>query len=458
MDSKRKKLRSISDYIAESREMIKFLDMLKYYKFMGLIKNREKNIKIIKDEDIDYLIQSFEKLIKAFEKEDIEKKDIEKLEKVKEKIETELVKASMHSENQKFGIKPIPGQLSFALIQNRELVKEAKNLNITITGWDLTRAEDQAVFAIQKLYSKYGFINKDNNDLAFTHTAYYEAYGVKKWKNKKGEIVFSGSEKSQAIQALLSLSTSQCIVVYDQLDTEATKSKGKKIFNRIESISSIIPELDLRYEGLNETEFYNGKRIINKLKAIYIRPAKILFDQIENYYILLPSNFYTEMKEKLPGVKNKHLPMFIHWLATKIAKRREEALRKRKDLNSIIEISFENLSYKLRMDNWIKARHPGKIDNRIIDCLKQSKILEYLNWYKICRGKTVTKKVIFQINVNKFKPHRNLEEIIYDNPEEEYTYKPIPEETKKEALRIMAKFSIKHRKKLNELRDPEGDL
>lgn len=444
MDSKRKKLLRILNYIEKQEELTKILDMLGYQQFVEVVENRERYIDTYTDENIDNLIEFFEELIKTFEKKEIAAIG-----------QGKLIKASMHSENQKFGIEPIPGQLSFALIQNRELIKEAKNLNIIITGWDLTRAEDQAVFAIQKLYSKYGFINKDNNDLAFTHADYYEAYGVKKWKNKKSEIIFSGSEKSQAIGALLSLSTRQCIVVYDQLDIEATKKKDKKIFNRIESISSIIPELDLFYEGLNETEFYNGKRKINKLKAIYIRPARVLFDQIENYYILLPSNFYTEMKEKLPGVKNKHLPMFNQWLGTKIAIRREEALRKRKDLNSNIEISFKKLSYKLRMETWIKARQKQRIDDRLMDCFKQSKILGYLNWYKICRGKTVSKKVILQINADKFKPHRNVEEIIYNNPEEEYTYKPIPEEAKRKALEIMAKFSPKYRKRLEDL---EGDL
>ena len=207
---------------------------------------------------------------------------------------------------------------------------------------------------------------------------------------------------------------------------------------------------------MNETEFYNRK--INKLAAIKITPARVLFDQIEDHYILQPSNFYTEMKEKLPGVKNKHLPMFIHWLATKIAIRREEALRKRKDLNSIIEISFEKLSYKLRMDIWIKAGQQKRIDDRIMECLKWAKILGYLNWYKTGTGKTVIRKATFQINADKFKPHRNVEGIIYNNPEEEYTYKPISEEAKRKALEIMAKFSIKHRKKLEDLEGLEGDL
>jgi hypothetical protein len=446
LNSRRKKLLEILNYIAEQEKIIKLSNTSEYQRFVEWMENRKRFINTYTSENIDGLTESFEKLIKAFEKKDKKLISI---------IEEGLIKASMHSENQKFGSEPIPGQLSFALIENRELVRKAKNLNITITGWDLTRAEDMAIFAIQKLYSKYGFINKDNNDLAFPHTEYYEAYGVKKWKNKKGEIVFSGSGKSQAIQALLSLSTRQCIVVYNQLNIEATKRKGKKIFRRIEHMSSIIPELDLCYEGLNETEFYNGKRKINKLVAIYIRPANVLFDQIEDHYILQPSNFYTEMKEKLPGVKNKHLPMFIHWLATKIAIRREEALRKRKDLNSIIEISFEKLSYKLRMDIWIKAGQQKRINDRLMECFKQAKTLGYLNWYRTGSGKTVTKKVTLQINADKFKPHRNVEEIIYNNPEEEYTYKPISEESKRKALEIMAKFSIKHRKKLEGL---EGDL
>ncbi len=444
---KREKLLRILNHIAEQEEKIRGLDLPGYYKFIEVAERCKSDINTFAEKDIDDLVQFFEKSVKIFKKKDIKKKDIKKkdIEKL-EKLEEDLIKASVHSIEQRFGKPHMPGQLSFELIENRELIKEAKNLDIKIIGWDLTRAEDMAIFAIQKLYSKYGYVNKKDNSLAFTHADYYEAYGVKKWKNKKGEQIFSGSGKRQAIRALLSLSWKKCITAYSQLDTEATKKKGEKIFNRIEAISSIIREVELEYEGLKETEFYNGKSKINKLKAIRIVPSTVLFDQIENYYILLPSNFYTEIKEKLPSVKNKHLPMFLQLLA------REIALERRRNFKRTHEISFKKLSYILRMDNWIKANKKKRADDRIIECFKQAKTLEYLKDFKITKGKTVSKKAIFQININKFRPQRKVKEII-DNSykEEEYTYKPISKETREEAWRIMAKFSPKYREKLEGL-------
>lgn len=410
----------------------------KFKEIRKFITGESEKRKIDSYELIDYFADHIEEFIKLFKK-----KDYKLGKEVKEKLEIELVKASIHSINQKFGHSK---QLSFDLIKNRELVKEAKNLNIKVIGWDLTRAEDQAIFAIQKLYSKYGYINKNDNSLAFTYAEYYKAYGVKKYKNKKGESVFSQAEKKQSLKALLFLSVKQCIVVYDQLDLEATKKKGEKIFNRIESRSTIIPEVDFLYEGLKETEFYNDKRKINKLKAICIIPARVFFDQIENYYILLPSNFYTEIKEKLPGVKNVHLPMFIQWLAKEIA------LGRRRNFAKIYVISFEKLSYILRMDTWIKAGQKKRINDRIMECLKHSKTLGYLENFKIAKGKTVSKKITLFINLNKFKPQRKVEELIDDSYiEEEYTYKPISKEHRKEAWKILAKFSPKYRKKLKDI-------
>jgi len=76
LNSRRKKLLEISNYIEKQRELIKLLDVPGYYKFVGVTETREKNIKILTDEDIDNLIQSFKRSIKTFEKKDIKKSKI----------------------------------------------------------------------------------------------------------------------------------------------------------------------------------------------------------------------------------------------------------------------------------------------------------------------------------------------------------------------------------------------
>ncbi|MBA7496929.1 hypothetical protein ES702_07538 [subsurface metagenome] len=375
-------------------------------RFKNIIKKKAKRKKVDTAKILDYYADHVKELLNL-----LKKKDYKLSKKVKEKLEEGLIKVSIPSLEQKFGKLPLPGQLSiFDQIENRKLIQEAKNLNIKIIGWDLSKAEDQAVFAIQKIYSKYGYrgnINNNGNALIFTTSEYYESYGVKKYKCGNKER-FSDAEKEQAYMALINLSRIQCIMTYNIRDPETKK------FTRVEILSAIIPEIDFLYTNLDKKELDNGREKKKKLRHIKIIPSKVLLDQIDNYYALLPGNFYEEIKEKLPKVKNKHLPNFIFWLAKTIA------LKKRKKEVNITEISFEKLSRLLRMDNWIKAYQKNKIETRLKDCFKQAKVLGYLNWYRISSGKTVTRKATLSINIDKFKPVRKIKEIIDGSFEEEH--------------------------------------
>lgn len=349
---------------------------------------------------INYFAEHKEELLKL-----LKKKDYQLSKKVKEKFEEGLIKVSIPSLEQKFAITKYNQLSIFDEIKDKKLVKEAKDLNIKIIGWDLSKAEDQAVFAIQKIYSKYNYIGNCNNGnaLKFTPSEFYENFGVKKYIYRNKEI-FSGGEKNQAYMALINLSRIQCIMAYNIRDPETKK------FTRIEILSAIIPEIDFLYTDLDKKELDNGKKKKEKLKYIKIIPSKVLLDQIEKrYYALLPSNLYLEIKEKLPKVKNKHLPNFIFWLAKTIA------LKKRKKEIDITEISIKKLSQTLRMDNWIKAGQQKRIDDRLRECFKQAKSLGYLNWYRIGSGKTVTKKVTLSINTDKFRPLKRIVGIVDDD-------------------------------------------
>jgi len=380
---------------------------------------------------IDYLLNRPEELFKL-----LKKKDYRLGKKVKEIIEEGLVKISIPSLEQKFAITKY--QLSlFDEIEDKKLVKKAEDLDIKIIGWNLSKAEDQAIFSIQKIYSKYNYIGncENGNALKFTPAEFYENFGVKKYIYKNKEI-FSSAEKNQAYMSLINLSRIQCIMAYNIRD-----SKTKK-FTRVEILSTIIPEIDFLYTGLDKKELDNGKKKKEKLKYIKIIPSKVLLDQIEkNYYALLPSNLYLEIKDKFPKVKNKHLPLFIQWLAKTIA------LKKRRGEVNITEISFEKLSRLLRMDNWIKARRSKRVDERLKDCFKQSKILGYLNWYKIGTGKTITRKVTLSINIDKFKSVRQIKEIIDGDYVEEENIKEVKkiedsEIVKKQKERIRAALGL----------------
>lgn len=345
---------------------------------------------------IDYFAEHKEELIKLFKK-----KDYKLSRKLKEKLEAEFIKFPIVAVEQKFALTKYNQLSFFDEIEDKKLIQKAKDLNIKIIGWDLSKAEDQAVFSIQKIYSKYNYIGncENGNALKFTPAEFYENFGVKKYIYKNKEI-FSSAEKIQAYKSLINLSRIQCIMAYNIRNPETKK------FTKVKMLSAIIPEIDFLYTDLDKKELDNGKKEKEKLKYIKIIPSRVLLDQIDKYYALLPSNLYLEIKEKFPKVKNKHLPNFIFWLAKTIA------LKKRKGEVFITEISFNKLAKTLRMESWIKAKRQKMIETRLKDCFKQAKILGYLNWYRISAGKTVTRKVTLSINTDKFKPTRQIKEII----------------------------------------------
>lgn len=400
--------------------------ILVFYYSQGAFKDANKRFKefrsfIIKETEkrnyddpfklIDYFADHKKELIKL-----LKKKDYRFSKKIKEKLEAEFTKVSISALEQNFPIQKYNQLLIFDVIEDKKLVKEAKDSNIKIIGWDLSKSEGQAVFSIQKIYSKYNYIGncENGNALKFTPAEFYEAFGVLKYINNLGKEVFSRAEEKHAFESLINLSKIQCIMAYNIRNPETKK------FTRVETLSAIIPVIGFLYTDLDKKELDNGKKKKEKLKYIKIIPSKVLLDQIENdYYALLPSNLYLEIRDKFPKAKNKHLPLFIKWLAKTIA------LKKRKKEANIIEISFEKLAKQLRMNNWIKANQKNKIETRLKDCFKQAKGLGYLDWYRISSGKTVTQKATLSINADKFKSVRQTKEIIEGDYMEEETNKEV---------------------------------
>jgi hypothetical protein len=126
---------------------------------------------------IDYFAENKKELLRLLR----EDKSLRR--KIKNRIEEELIKVSIPSLEQKFAITKYKQLSIFDEIKDKNFVKKAKDLNIKIIGWDLSKAEDQAVFAIQKIYSKYNYEGNYNNGnaLIFTPSEFYENFGVKKY-------------------------------------------------------------------------------------------------------------------------------------------------------------------------------------------------------------------------------------------------------------------------------------
>ena len=135
---------------------------------------------------------------------------------------TFYVKTGLHTELLKLGKRHKERKNIFDNLDAK--VKEGKETqNIEIVGIENTKAQDKALFAIQKLleYTDYkgnsvGQKLPIGNDfkmnkvilpvLRITQAQYLEAYGVKKHKTSRGKKEFSGREKERAFEALYDLS------------------------------------------------------------------------------------------------------------------------------------------------------------------------------------------------------------------------------------------------------------
>ena len=187
-----------------SEHKFKSFTILAFYYSQGAFKGTDKKFRefrsfIIKEAEkrnyddplklIDYFADHKKELIKLFKK-----KEYKFSKKVKEKLKAELIKVSIPSLEQKFPVTKYNQLSIFNEIKDKELIKEASDLNIKVIGWDLTKAQDQAVFAIQKIYSKYGYrgnINNNSNALKFTPAEFYEAFGLLKYDYRGKEIYSS---------------------------------------------------------------------------------------------------------------------------------------------------------------------------------------------------------------------------------------------------------------------------
>ena len=90
---------------------------------------------------------------------------------------------------------------------------------------------------------------------------------------------------------------------------------------------------------------------------------------------------------------------------------------------------------------FLTFRNKAVIHN-IMDCIKKAKTLEYLNWYRIGSGKTVTRKATLSINIDKFRSTKQIAKIIDDGYREE---EPIKEVKKIEDSEIVKKQKAKIR-------------
>ena len=134
-----------------------------------------------------------------------------------------------------------------------------------------------------------------------------------------------------------------------------------------------------------------------KLRAIAIRPAPILVQDIDSYFLLKPANYLQEISLKYPWPNrpSKYTIGLINWLFS------QAELKRRKRQPLIIETSLETIAYALRMNAWIESRQGKRIRDTINKGYKIAQELGYLLSYGTVQGQTMELERL-ELNPDKF--------------------------------------------------------
>lgn len=329
---------------------------------------------------------------------------------------TFYVRTSLHTEFRKLGKRPKERKNIFDNLDDK--VKEGKETqNIEIVGIENTKAQDKALFAIQKLLENTDYkgnsvgqkLRKGNDFkmdkvilpvLRISRAQYLEAYGVKKHKTSRGKKEFSGREKERAFEALYDLSNKKYLFYYERKYWKKNnKGKDEECYDLICTIKPLII-LSEGYEGLTQQERdkvksgENSKENDIKPKYLEIVSSPILIDQISSYFLLKPANYYQEIKLLFPHA-SKFTYRFIDYLFT------QAGIKIRKNMGWVIEINYLKLAYKLRMNKYIESRQWKRIKEILKKCYEIAKKLNYLSSYKTVPG-VKDEKEILELNPGKF--------------------------------------------------------
>ena len=338
-----------------------------------------------------------------------------------------LIKTSLHTELQKFGKKPKHKSDSvFDLVPapiDEDTKKDIATYQINVVGIDNTHAQNMALFALQKLLHETNYkgniegkkLSKEENSfkftghlpfMKFTPSQYLDAYGVKKKQTSRNKYEFNSNERAEALKALRELSDKKYLYYYERKYWK----DGKEVLDIIKTVRPLFSIVE-GYEAIDisERDEVLSEQTDEKLNFIVIEPCPMLVDQIDTYFVLKPANCYQEIR-LLVGKTSRHVPLFIDYLRAEVTKR-EISLRSKGEIDWVIEINYENLAYKLRMESFINTKQIKRIKQTLEKCYKIATQLGYLLDHKTLYGqnKEIERLVL---NPDKFKRVKEIDEEI----------------------------------------------
>jgi hypothetical protein len=269
---------------------------------------------------------------------------------------SEYICVTVHSEALKFGRVPDPRKPMLEdQLRDSSLVAEAVTKGITEIGYQLSYAQDRALFVVQQLLDETAYEGNDTPHkpvrgsvyrfsgflpvLNIKTSEFLELYGVKRYKRSK-QIIFSAQARRVAINALKDLVANEHLLVYEKsIETD----RKRKV--RIEAIASL-----LKLEWLN-----NGRRV-------RMIPNPILVDHVKSYFILKPVGFFNLVEDKdIAKIR------FLEYLLYHGFQQKRQNAKGKKKLSDELRIEVESIAYWLRMESMITGRKKSALRKRLKD-------------------------------------------------------------------------------------------
>jgi len=124
--------------------------------------------------------------------------------------------------------------------------------------------------------------------------------------------------------------------------------------------------------------------------TIAVEFSPIMVDQIDGYFILIPSSFYEDIKAQIPAAKySQYIPLFLEWLIL------QAEIQRRAKTGWKIEINYKKLAEKLGMGKLIRQRKNKEIRANLEECYDIAIKLGYIEKATTEDGRYTTKEVIY---------------------------------------------------------------
>jgi len=293
-----------------------------------------------------------------------------------------LIRTSLHLSRQKF--ERIEAGLSLSLTENKALFALQKLLDKTnykgnIEGRDATP---------ENTFHYSGYLPR----VQFNPAEYLEAYGLKRSTSGRGYQEFNSNERSEAMKALRALADRKFKIIYERKRWDEKKKMVTDVIITESSLIQIVWGL-IGLDAEEKKKWDEGRFSETELmdrSTIAVEFSPIMVDQIDGYFILIPSSFYEDIKAQIPAAKySQYIPLFLEWLIL------QAEIQRRAKTGWKIEINYKKLAEKLGMGKLIRQRKNKEIRANLEECYDIAIKLGYIEKATTEDGRYTTKEVIY---------------------------------------------------------------